>query len=249
MNLTILQFDTLNSTNIEAIKQVKKGAQEGLCIVARQQTAGRGRQGRKWVSEKDSGLYFSIVLFPNIESKFLSLLTLMASIAVYETLKELYKLKPDIKWSNDVLINEKKICGILAETSETNNGLAIIVGIGINLTSLSFPEKLKETATSIKQETNQTPDSEKLLRTLTRFFVYFYEILQTDDGPNIIRNEWAKRSSYFQRKNVRVIYESKTVYGKTCGLEENGALRIQTKDGEIKIIQAGDVEKLRANDV
>ena len=115
MNFTILRFETLESTNTEAANQARQGADEGLCIIARQQTAGRGRHGRTWVSEKDSGLYFSIVLRPAIETRFLPLITLMTGVAVYDTLKEL-GLKPDIKWVNDVLIGEKKICGILAET-------------------------------------------------------------------------------------------------------------------------------------
>ncbi len=216
-----------------------------MCIVTRKQTAGRGRLGRSWVSEKDSGLYFSIVLRPKIETKFLPLLTLMASVVVYEVLKKLYKLKPDIKWSNDVHINDKKICGILAETTETNKGLAIIVGIGINLNSSNFPAELSETATSIEQETNQKPNHEELLHSLTQFFIYFYEIIQSENGAEKIRVEWAKRSSYFEGKNVLVKLENESFSGTTRGLEENGALRVETENGETRIIQAGDVEKLR----
>ncbi len=216
-----------------------------MCIVANEQTAGRGRHGRNWISAKDSGLYFSIVLRPKIETKFLSLITLMTAVVVCEVLKELYKLKPDIKWSNDVLVNEKKISGILAETVETNKGLAVIVGIGINLNSKNFPAELSETATSIEQETNRKPDYDKLLNSLTRFFIYFYEIFQNENGIEIIRKEWAKRSSYFEGKKVYVILENTIIYGITCGLEKNGALRVRTETGEIKIIQAGDVERLR----
>lgn len=219
-----------------------------MCIVADQQTAGRGRHGRTWISEKDAGLYFSIVLHPKIETKFLPLLTLMTSVVVYETLQELYKLKPDIKWSNDVLINEKKISGILAETTETKKGSAVIVGIGINLTSKHFPAELSESATSIEQETDQTPNLDELLNSLTQFLKYFYNIFQNEKGAENIREEWKQRSSYFSGKDVRVNLGNEVLYGKTCGLEENGALRITTKTGEIKIIQAGDVEKLRQSE-
>ncbi len=245
MNFTILRFDSIDSTNTEAIKQAKSGADEGLCIVARRQTAGRGRHGRIWISEKDAGLYFSIVLRPKIENKFLPLITLMTAIAVFDALAELYKLAPDIKWANDVHINEKKICGILAEMSETNRGLAIVVGIGINLTSLNFAPELQETATSIEAEINQTPNAEILLRTLTHFINKFYAELSEQNGAETIRAEWAKRSSYFSEKVVRVNLGNETIYGTTCGLEENGALRVETASGEVKIIQAGDVEKLR----
>ncbi len=119
MNFTILRFDSIESTNTEAVRQAKIGADEGLCIFARQQTKGRGRHGRVWISAKDAGLYFSIILRPQIELKFLPLLTLMSAVVVTEVLQELYKLKTDIKWANDVHVGGKKICGVLAEMAET----------------------------------------------------------------------------------------------------------------------------------
>src|SRR5262245_53015519 len=99
MNFTILRFDSLESTNTEAISQARAGADEGLCILARHQSAGRGRHGRSWSSPKDSGLYFSILLRPKIDLRFLPLITLMAGVAVHDALADL-GLKPDIKWVN-----------------------------------------------------------------------------------------------------------------------------------------------------
>ena len=131
MITTLLTFDTLDSTNTEALKHARQGAAEGLCITARQQTAGRGRYGRTWVSAKDAGLYFSIILRPKLETQFLPLLTLMAGVAVHDMLRE-YALNPDIKWVNDIHIEERKIAGILAETAEGPEGLAVVVGIGVN---------------------------------------------------------------------------------------------------------------------
>lgn len=247
MNFTILRYETITSTNTAALEQAKRGAKEGLCIVAREQTRGRGRHAREWVSEKDSGLFLSVVLRPKIETKYLSLITLMTSVIIYEVLTDLYDLHPDIKWSNDVLINEKKISGILAETAETEKGLAVVVGVGINLNSKNFPKELSDSATSIEQETGRSPDPERLLNSLTSFFSFFYDIFQGENGIEIIRNEWSKRSSYFDGKEVRVKLENKSINGTTCGLEENGALRIKTEDGAIEIIQAGDVERLRKN--
>lgn len=244
MNFTILRFETIDSTNTEALNQAKRGADEGVCVVALQQTAGRGRQGRVWVSEKDAGIYFSIILRPKIENKYLPLLTLMAAVAVFETLKDI-GVNPDIKWANDIHINGKKICGILAEMSETPKGLAVVVGIGINLKSSNFPPELQEIATSIEAETNQIPNAEKLLNSLTHFFSQFYEKLQSENGNRKILDEWAKRSSYFRGKNVKAALENETIFGITDGLEENGALRVKTGTGEIKIIQAGDVTQLR----
>lgn len=245
MNFIILRFDRIESTNTEALRHAGAGADEGLCVVARRQTAGRGRHGRVWISPKDAGLYFSILLRPKIENKFLPLLTLMSAVAVYNSLAELYGLKLDIKWANDILINDKKICGILAEMAETKIGLAIVVGIGINLNSKNFSAELAETATSIKQETNQELDAEKLLQNLIEQLKNYYKILQSEKGAETIRREWAKRSSYSSGKSVRAKLENETITGITCGLEESGALRVRLENGEMKIVQAGDVERLR----
>ena len=155
MNITVLTFDTLESTNTEATKQARLGADEGLCIVARQQTKGRGRHGRTWVSEKDAGLYFSIVLRPKLETRFLPLITLMTGVAVHDTLQA-FGLNPDIKWVNDILVSDRKIAGILAETAETKTGLAVIVGIGINIRSSNYPSEIADTATSIEAELGVT---------------------------------------------------------------------------------------------
>lgn len=245
MKFTILRFEELESTNTEALNQAKRGADEGLCVVARRQTAGRGRYGRVWMSAKDAGLYFSVVLRPQIELKYAPLVTLMTAIAVYDALVELYRLKPDIKWANDVHIDHKKISGILAEMIETKRGSAIVVGVGINLKSANFPAELKETATSVEQEINQIPDAEILLQTLTGIFAKFYKIFNGANGAEKIRREWEKRSSYTSGKMVKVTLGNETITGTTRGLEENGALRVETTGGAIKIVQAGDVERLR----
>lgn len=246
MNFVILRFDELGSTNTEALEQAKRGADEGLCVIAGRQTDGRGRHGRVWQSPPGSGLYASLVLRPKIETKFLPLLTLMAAVAVYETLKDSRSLEPDIKWVNDVLINGKKISGILAEVADTEKGLAVILGIGINLRSDNFPDEIADIATSVEAETGQLVDPDLLLQALTEKLRFFYKILHSENGLENIRNEWAKRSSYYSGKDVRVILPRETLIGTTCGLEENGALRVKQPDGEIRVVQAGDVENLRA---
>jgi BirA family biotin operon repressor/biotin-[acetyl-CoA-carboxylase] ligase len=245
MNFTILRFDTIGSTNAEALAQARRGAAEGVCVVADRQTAGRGRHGRVWISEKGAGLYFSIVLRPTLEARFLPLITLMTAVAVAETLSELYSLKTDIKWANDVLVGEKKICGILAEMTETDTGRAVIVGIGINLKASNFPPEIAQIATSIEEETGKRPDREELLQTLTRVFERFYDILQAGDGAQKTIAEWTRRSSYAFGKQVRVKLEGGSFFGTTDGLDESGALRVKTETGETRIVRAGDVENLR----
>lgn len=245
MNFTILHFDEISSTNTEALNQARRGANEGLCVVAARQTEGRGRHGREWVSPKNAGLYFSLVLRPKIETRFLPLITLTAAAAVHDALEELYVIDCDIKWVNDIHVRGKKICGILAETAETAKGLAVVAGIGINLKSANFPAETSETATSIEVETGQVPNAEELLQKLTAFLSYFVDVFYELDGARKIRREWSRRSTYAFEKKVRVVLENETILGTTRGIEENGALRVETGTGEIKIIQAGDVEMLR----
>lgn len=245
MNITVLRFDTIDSTNTEAARQAKRGADEGVCVIAREQTTGRGRLGRSWVSDKDSGLYFSIVLRPKIEIQKLPVITLMTGVAAYDTLKE-FGLAPDLKWVNDLYVGEKKIGGILAETVDTATGLAVIVGIGINLTSRNFPDEIAETATSIESEIKKKIGRDEVAESLTRYLGYFYEIFRQEDGRAEIMRQWQKRSSYFSGKNVRVMLADSVVEGVTDGLAENGALRVKTADGNTTIVQAGDVERLRS---
>jgi BirA family transcriptional regulator, biotin operon repressor / biotin---[acetyl-CoA-carboxylase] ligase len=245
MHITLLNYDSIDSTNTEALRQARLGAEEGLCILSREQTEGRGRYGRTWVSERDAGLYFSIVLRPKIQAHDLPLITLMAGVAVHYTLKS-FGIEPDIKWVNDVLVNEKKIAGILAETTETDRGLAVIVGIGINLTSTNFSPDLAMTATCLEDVLPTKPRRDDLIEVLTRNLEISYDQLQGEGGPAEIIENWTQRSSYSSGKSVRVVLENETVAGVTDGLEENGALRIKRGNGNILVIQAGDVEQVRA---
>lgn len=252
MNINLITYETIDSTNSEALKQARSGADEGLCIVAREQTAGRGRHGRVWVSECDAGLFFSIILLPKIEPRFLPLITLACGVAVHGTLSE-FGLLPDIKWVNDILVNEKKISGILAETTETTKGLAVVVGIGINIRTSNFPPEISDTATSIEEASPQSnghsrpvPSPEQLSQVLSNYLVHFYDVLNGEHGPSEIIEEWRKRSTYFSGKQVRVTMENTTIEGITDGLQENGALRVRQTGGSIAIIQAGDVQRVRA---
>ena len=129
----IQRFDSIGSTNLEAMSQARAGAPEGLCIVARQQTRGRGRLERSWQSPADAGLYMSLILRPKFEINMWPLITLMAALAVHDALMRACALQADIKWPNDLCVDDRKLCGILAETVETASGPAAVVGIGINL--------------------------------------------------------------------------------------------------------------------
>ena len=243
---TILRLKKIDSTNLEAVRQAKAGAKEGLCIVAREQTAGRGRLDRTWQSPKDAGLYLSIVLRPAIEMNSWPLLSLTSALAVSDALVRACSLKPDIKWPNDVCMNDRKLCGILAETIETPAGPAAIVGIGINLKRMAIPDDLRQTATSIEEATGSEPDTARVLSELLRAFAERYEILQSGDGFEHTIREWCASSSYAYERRVRVSLANEKFTGITRGLDRDGALRVETNDGQIRIVRAGDVTALRA---
>jgi BirA family biotin operon repressor/biotin-[acetyl-CoA-carboxylase] ligase len=236
-----LRFESLPSTNLEAARQGGEGAAEGLCIVASEQTAGRGRLGREWISPRDAGIYCSTLLRPQFDQNRWPLITLMAAVVVHEALLDASALQTDIKWPNDILYEEKKLCGILAETIETSTGRAVVVGIGINLTNDSFPAELAATATSVAAATGRQPDFESILRKLQEYFVTWYRRLNFKEGSADIVNAWSKRSSYARGKEIRITDGGLEISGTTRGLELDGALRVETETGEITIVRAGDV--------
>ncbi len=228
------------------MRQAKRGAPEGLCVVAREQTKGRGRHERVWNSPRDAGLYFSIVLRPQSEVKAWSLITLMAALAVVDALLDACGLQTDIKWPNDIVINERKLGGILAETVETDQGLACVLGIGINLTKHAFPPHLEERATSVGMENAQVPDPEQLLSKLLEHISLRYAQLAEEQGPAATIRDWKAASSFAGGKRVRVDTGTELFDGTTCGLESDGALLVQTEAGEIKVVRAGDVQSIRS---
>jgi BirA family biotin operon repressor/biotin-[acetyl-CoA-carboxylase] ligase len=245
MDLRILRFDQLSSTNTEALSQARRGAAEGLCVVAKSQTEGRGRGGRRWISEPDAGLYLSIVLKPGFEIRYFPLTTLAAAVAVAETLASEFGISADIKWPNDLLVGERKICGILAETGESPTGTVIVLGIGLNLQRSSVSEEIADSATSVEAETGSGCDPDSVLNPLLRHFFFHYEKLIDTDGRAALRRRWAELSSFFSGRSVRVALHGRTIEGVTGGLDESGGLIVTSLDGTEHIVQAGDVTTLR----
>src|SRR6185369_118784 len=243
---TIRRLESIDSTNLEAMRQAKAGAPEGLCIVAREQTHGRGRLERTWQSPKDAGLYLSIVLRPKFELGRWPLIGLMSALAVSDVLAKTFDLQTDIKWPNDVCVNERKLCGILAETVETNLGMAAIVGIGVNLKRADFSAELKSIATSVEEASGATPNGDMMLGNLLGALVQRYDVLQSDHGPEHTIREWCAHSSYAYDRKVRVTLNQEVFEGTTRGLEGDGALRVEIEEGRIRIVRAGDVHALRA---
>jgi BirA family biotin operon repressor/biotin-[acetyl-CoA-carboxylase] ligase len=245
-NFIIHHFPTLGSTNTHLKGMID--APEFTCVAADEQTAGRGRYERVWHSTPGDGLYLSILLCPRSPSSKIPLLSLMPGIAVAEALIGLGVSGVDIKWPNDVLVNERKICGVLVEGLNAGAGAQrIVVGIGVNLNHGSFPPDLSQTATSYRIETGNEIAVEQFRDRLLERIADWYERWKRDDGRAVI-DRWQELSSYARKKKVVVTMGDGRVVGVTDGLSETGALRVITDEGELKNILAGEVMKVRRSD-
>jgi len=168
----------------------------------------------------------------------------MAALAVGDALREAAGVRTDIKWPNDLLSGERKICGILAEAIDTPAGRAVILGIGINLTENAYPPEIANVATSVSEAAGMEADREQILAALSDTLSRWYARLEE---PGQIIDAWSNRSSYAIGKLVQVSNGDDVWQGTTCGVEPDGALRLRTSSGEIKLVRAGDVYSVRSS--
>jgi BirA family biotin operon repressor/biotin-[acetyl-CoA-carboxylase] ligase len=245
LQIQTIRYESLPSTNSEVARLAVQGAAEGLSVIADEQTAGRGRLQRNWSSPKGAGLYFSMLLRPKLPLHLWPLITFAAALAASDALAQGCGLRTDIKWPNDLLAGERKICGILSETVETPQGRAVVVGIGINLKSEAYPGGLRAIATSVAEAAGQLVEKEEILGLLQRGLSHWYPLLQEKDGPERIVKNWTSRSSYAFGRVVDIVNGDETFRGVTRGLEADGALRVETESEGVRIVRAGDVVSLR----
>jgi BirA family biotin operon repressor/biotin-[acetyl-CoA-carboxylase] ligase len=239
----VLRYDSLPSTNDLAREMAQSGESEGVAIVASQQTAGRGRQGRSWVSPPGLGLYVSLILRPSIEPADSPVIALAAAVAVQEMLEQVYCVASDIKWPNDVLARGRKICGILVESAiEANKLLYAVMGIGVNLGQRDFPGELKETATSLFIESGQAIAPLDFLEQLLVRLDDWYRRAIAEPAAVIAR--WEASSSYARNCSVRVEAADSIIEGTTRGLTPKGALKVELATGELREVVSGEL-KLR----
>ena len=233
---------SVTSTNRWAGKFAKFGACDGTVFLAESQTAGRGRLKRKWVSPA-GGLWFSIILRPKLKPTEASGLVFAASLAVAEVLEKLYRLKTQVKWPNDVLVNAKKVCGILAESKSSGNNVEyIIVGIGINANcrvKKSLPEELWKTATSLEDELGRKIELELLLRELLEELESRYNGFLRN-GLSAILDEWKKHAGFLGCQ-VEVESMDERLTGLALDVDSSGSLVLKLGDGTVKHVFTGDV--------
>jgi BirA family biotin operon repressor/biotin-[acetyl-CoA-carboxylase] ligase len=243
----ILRLDSVASTNDVARDMAASGAPEGTCVLAREQTAGRGRHGRAWASPPGEGLYLSVILRPAIRAALSPVLTLAAAVAVAETLKLDFEVSADIKWPNDLMASGRKICGILVESAIEKDLLQYaVMGIGLNVAQREFPGEISATATSLLIETGRSVAPDEVLTRLLERLTRWYEIAVTQ--PSKVLARWEELSSYARGCMVRVESSDWSIEGVTRGLASTGALRVELANGEIREIFSGEVS-LRARTV
>jgi len=236
---------TVDSTNNYARRLAENGAPEGEIVVAEAQSEGRGRAGRIWASPSHANIYASVILRPDLPPAQAPQLTLMAAVALAECIASFIDVRPAIKWPNDILVNGKKIAGILTESSCNAKGIDfVILGIGVNVNFPLelMPEKIRERATSLMVLGDQTLSREVVLGRLIRHLDRCYGMLE-ESGWRSIAPRW---ESYFELrgKAVRVDSVGEITVGKAIGIDGDGALIIEDENGRSRRIIVGDVSAL-----
>lgn len=237
----IYYFDSLSSTNIKA-KEIAINEKEGTVIIAEEQTKGKGRLGRNWVSPKGKGIWMSIILKPKVDPTKVAKITLIGAAAVNQGLKDM-DIKSYIKWPNDIVISGKKVSGILTEMScELNMINYVIMGIGINinLDRNDFDEELIDKATSLKCITGNKINRKRLLAYVLNHFEELYmSFIETGDISKAI--EISRQNSVLIGKEVRIIRGEVEKTGTVLNIDRDGQLIIKYGDGKIEEIFSGEV--------
>ena len=238
----IYSYKEIGSTNEAAYDLAMSGEEEGSVVVAEYQTKGRGRMGRKWISPKGKGAYFSMILRPDILPREISSITLLSSLAVAKTIREKLGLKALIKWPNDVLINSGKVCGILTEmNAEPDKINFIVLGIGININTKE--EMLPEGASSLMAEKGEEVSRLEFVRQLLECIDKYYKIFNSGKISDIIK-EYKALSAVLDRR-VQINYHNRLVSGHVLDVDKEGALILRMDSGLNERILAGDVTMLR----
>jgi BirA family biotin operon repressor/biotin-[acetyl-CoA-carboxylase] ligase len=244
-------FDSVESTNTEALALARGGAAEGTVVVADTQRQGRGRIGRTWVSPPGVNLYTSIILRPSISPPHAHMLTLLAAVALAEVIEEVIKKRPSVKWPNDILVDGRKIAGILLEMdSEIDRVHFVVMGIGVNINMdcALLPTELRTGATSVAAETgreySRVEFAANLYYTLEKWYKVVSGLGGGLEGFAPVVTAW---KSYFPYEGKRLCVSSfsDSTEGICVGIDPDGALLLRVASGKIERIISGDVQLCR----
>lgn len=240
----IIFYREVESTNDVAFDLAKKDAAEGTVVIADAQTKGRGRLQRKWISPPGFNLYLSIIFRPSISSKDAGVLTLVSAIAIFEVLNSL-GIKCHIKWPNDLLINRRKVAGVLTEMEPVGERVQFVLGglgINLNMTRMMMNDlmgEVSEIATSVMEELGREVDRSEFAANVINLLETWYDVFKSK-GKSTIINEWKKRWGDLN-KRVRVRINRNVIEGIAYDLDENGFLLMRKDNGEIERVIVGDL--------
>ena len=237
----IVCFTETDSTNVRARKLGENGAAHGTLVVAEQQTAGRGRRGRGWESPAGSSIYMSLLLRPEFLPNKAPMLTIVMAYSVATALREQTGLDFRIKWPNDIVLNGKKVVGILTEMStEIEYINHVVIGVGINVNTEAFPEEICATATSIRRESGKTWRRAELIAAILRQFEVQYERFVKEDDLAYLREAYDAILVNCNRE-VRILGEKDGYRAVALGIDDQGELLVRKEDGTVTSVYAGEV--------
>lgn len=237
----VLYFDTIDSTNTKAQELAEKGYPSGTLVVADKQESGKGRRGRSWVSPSGTGIFMTLMIKPDINPNNASMLTLVAALAVAKAITSVTDEEAMIKWPNDIVVNGKKVCGILTEMNAQFDYINhIVVGIGINVHNESFPEEISQMASSLMIEAGgkRFHRAQIIAETMAYFEQYYDTFLKTQDLSALVR-EYDKLLVN-RNKSVRVLDPKEPFDGKAMGITPKGELIVDTWESR-KLVSSGEV--------
>lgn len=237
----VLYFDTIDSTNTKAQELAEKGYPSGTLVVADKQESGKGRRGRSWVSPSGTGIFMTLMIKPDINPNNASMLTLVAALAVAKAITSVTGEDAMIKWPNDIVVNGKKVCGILTEMNAQFDYINhIVVGIGINVHNESFPEEISQMASSLMIEAGgkRFHRAQIIAETMSYFEQYYDTFLKTQDLSALVR-EYDKLLVN-RNKSVRVLDPKEPFDGKAMGITPKGELIVDTWESR-KLVSSGEV--------
>lgn len=237
----VLYFDTIDSTNTKAQELAEKGYPSGTLVVADKQESGKGRRGRSWVSPSGTGIFMTLMIKPDINPNNASMLTLVAALAVAKAITSVTGEEAMIKWPNDIVVNGKKVCGILTEMNAQFDYINhIVVGIGINVHNESFPEEISRMASSLMIEAGgkRFHRAQIIADTMSYFEQYYDTFLKTQDLSALVREY--DELLVNMNKAVRVLDPKEPFDGKAMGITPKGELIVDTWESR-KLVSSGEV--------
>lgn len=234
-------LDEVDSTNTHAKRLAEEGAPSGTLVVTDAQTKGKGRRGRTWESPKDSAVYMTLLMRPDIRPDRASMLTLVMGLSVVQAIKKVLNLDTSIKWPNDVVLDKKKLVGILTEMNAQIDYIEyLVIGVGINANMQEFPPELQEKATSLRIATGHPVNRAELIAETMRIFEDNYAVFEkTQDLSGLVDAYQAVSANYL--KPVRVLEPGNEYEGIARGINSQGELLVEREDGTITAVYSGEV--------